>query len=886
MKIKNIVFYKYFKNGVEKRRACVFYNDGTVDNLSYSRGIDACERLMKENGITSKSDFKSLINNNLVHVMTKSELERRFSDFVSNSYEDNHMIMANKRTNNNKETNRRDNSRYVVPIRNNNNDKTSKNTRPIRVVLNNTNKEEKDTDKNNSNTTVVPPVPVFAKPTKKSNNTDSVEVEKDTNTNTSTDTNDSIENRDVKVVNNNSTDKEETVQVTKKNKKRKPFKRLVAFGTAAALLVGGIAYSITNRKSLAGKFKSLFNITEVAAQADEMETNAYSNLENESDIVFFGGQDETVSTEEAAPIVGSNDNYYNYTFEQLLAVTNNLFQKSAMTKLRDAIVGYNSRFASGHLEEGKDIRAALSFEEIVAIQNAYNDFSIDQIKAYFNGYELRSSDLESAYKTATLQLMGAHVIETRECPVDMSMLIDSEEGKVFYNKYHELFLAAKEATGDDKLAKINAFYSAVREDFPVTEEIRTEGISHSDSRSTIVPYKLSVTPMIAAAEMIFQNYEHDYTLDDTQIDFLNDIGLCNYAEETFDRIEQVTINAKICSGEDDTNPLYEQYRDSIITMLKERGEYVIDDAHRELSQLDAFQETVNWHFDAGEWVYVGGEYYTTRTYQQIETRTETETHEEVVETREEKEITDEARREVDEEIERENEEARRRAEEEAERERQRLQEEADREAERLEEEVRQDEEDLQQDIRDANEQIGENQDDDPTNDRPVNESDFGDHNVDFDDDFSDDSGNLDPSVENITTDGEGAREEADLPDPELTGARFDESVEDNSYSSNAQEGYEVPRDSEVHEEAPAQVVEYEEPAAAAAPVEVHEEAPAPVEVHEEAPAPVEVHEEAPATVEVHEEAPASPSNEQVVNDYVESQANEVFEYDESYDYSM
>ena len=56
--------------------------------------------------------------------------------------------------------------------------------------------------------------------------------------------------------------------------------------------------------------------------------------------------------------------------------------------------------------------------------------------------------------------------------------------------------------------------------------------------------------------------------------------------------------------------------------------------------------------------------------------------------------------------------------------------------------------------------------------KPVNERDFGDHNVDFDNDHSDDNGNLDNSVKDITTDGSGANNGA-LPDPNETGRKFD-----------------------------------------------------------------------------------------------------------------
>ena len=38
--------------------------------------------------------------------------------------------------------------------------------------------------------------------------------------------------------------------------------------------------------------------------------------------------------------------------------------------------------------------------------------------------------------------------------IDMSYLLETEEGKEFYNKYQTMFLEAKEATGQDRLDKI------------------------------------------------------------------------------------------------------------------------------------------------------------------------------------------------------------------------------------------------------------------------------------------------------------------------------------------------------------------------------------------------------------------------------------------------
>ena len=874
-KIYNIVFYKTKNNGKEERQACIFYNDGTVKNVSYKEGISACEDVVKDLNINSKDAFKEMINKNIVHVMSGSEFEKRFNEFTYKNVKE-------ELTNN------------VINLPSINNSISDEDMDEENIVSNDL------VDDNTLNNSNIPPVPVFKRNRdyrvkRYVDYEDDNKLENDDKMSASVADDNNIE---VEFNDNNGNKKKSKIR------NWAPVKKIIAFGTAAAILCGGVAYTLKNKNNFFGKMTKSF----VPAQAEEFDESVQENP--------FA--DFTVAA--------SNDNYNGYSFEQLLSVTTNNYQRDAMTKLFNVIQLFNGSFADAHVEEGKDVRAALSFDEVVALQNAYNDYSVDQIKAYFNGAEIRSMDLENSYKTATLQLMGAHVIETSENPVDMSGLIDSEEGRIFYAKYHRLFIEAKEATGEDKLAKINAFYQAVREDFPITEDVRTEGISHSDSYSSIVPYKLAVTPMIAAAEIIFQNYEHDYTLDDAQIDFLNDLGLCNYAKGSFDRVEQITLNAKVSYGEDDTNPLYEQYRNSIIKYLTDRGEYVIDDEHRELSLLDAFQNTVNWHFNEdGEWVFEGGVYYTTETHTQVETHTVTETETTVVEERVEKPIPDDVREEIDREIEEENERAREEAEREAERERQRLQEEADREAERIREQIREEEEDLQQDIEDANERINENnQDDDPSNDTPVNEEDFGDHNVDFFDDYSDDHGNLDDSVEEITTDDTDVRTHDDLPDPNETGRSFDETqvVESNAASFAA--SYDEPVANRAANDTQVEVVveenSVEEKSSDISAPEVREEEPReerrespvveiqpeePKEVHEESgksevhyEEPKEVHQEETKTQEVHYEEPkevhqeehheeskkSSQSYEEAVDAYVESVANESYE-EESYGYS-
>ena len=78
---------------------------------------------------------------------------------------------------------------------------------------------------------------------------------------------------------------------------------------------------------------------------------------------------------------------------------------------------------------------------------------------------------------------------------------------------------------------------------------------------------------------------------------------------------------------------------------------------------------------------------------------------------------------------------------------------------------------FEQEIKAANEQIAMNNDDDPTNDKPVNEKDFKGHVVDFDDEHSNSNGDLYDSVKEIVPDETNVHEE--LPNPNLIGEEYD-----------------------------------------------------------------------------------------------------------------
>lgn len=691
-KIENVVFYDFESETGKRTQACIFYADGSVENVAREDGVIAARKLIQEKNLSGP--IADYMNKKYIYSMSGEQFEKKFKRYLGKTGLSDTDL-----------------------------------DRSIEGALNGSDVSREKPKKN----------------------------------------------------------------LRKKEKKRSPKKRLGVFDRVTSLFTQNrIAKFLKRFLNTRGKKIAAF----ITAASLALTGCAAINNKKSADVKNNDTTTEAMADENGIVIIGES------SFDELLQATTNELQKETMQKYSDVLDGFNGTFASGYLEEGKDIRAALSWDEVVALDLVYNNYSKEEIQSIFNGAELDATALSNAYKTGVLQLMGAHVIERRDNPVKMDELINSEEGKAFYQKYHEMFLQAKEATGQDQIDKVNAFYQELFKDFPISDEIREEGISHADPRDSLVSYKYSVVPMVAAAEMMFQNLEIDHTLSDKAIAYFNDLGICNYADQYIQKASLISTMTE----RDENNPSYEEFKNAKIAELQARGEYVIDDAHRELSELDAFQKWVN-PVSISDYNSSNTESYaTTSTYSYTTTSTEshtdytTETEKIVTSDRDKaveavgEEEVKKAEEKVDKEIEKENKEQKEKAEQKASEKAEELQKQEDEKKEQLEQQVAQSDQDLQNKIDAANEQIDKNneiaasQPSDSTETAqtdPVNESDFGDHNVDFDENHSDSQGNLDNSVQDITTDGTDSKTEADLPDPNQTGQEFDNQAPEYTPETNA-----------------------------------------------------------------------------------------------------
>lgn len=528
-------------------------------------------------------------------------------------------------------------------------------------------------------------------------------------------------------------------------------------------------------KKQEGKLKKWFNKTFVGKI-----TRRVAALLTAAAILFIPGCSKTndkgaeptpITANETAEVNTDDLLRQTTSFAGMLRLSKSDVQKTVMTNIGQTLDAFNIKFANAYIESTKNVKAALSWDEVTSLALVYNNYSKEQLIQIFNGADLDTTKLDDAYKTATLQLMGAHVIETRENKVDMSTLLESKEAKDFYNKYHELFLKCKETTGQEQINRVNAFYQELYKDFPITDKVREEGIAHSDSRNNIEPYKFSIIPMVSATEMLYQNLSIDKTLQDKAVAYLNDIGVCNRANDIIEKAALVNLTATKSNDYIDYNLL----KEAKISELTEESAYVIDDAHRDLSKLDSFKNKVNVSFAYSDGKFTGE--YTTRTtttYRTETTTTQTRNRNQAVSATNESKVS-EAERKANSSLDSENDQARIEAERAADAEAKRQQEKADVERREQEKQIAQDDKDLQDKIDQANDNIN--------NGQKVNEDAFGDHNVDFDNSHSDGQGNLNDSVKDITTDGTGDKTNEPLPDPNAN-------ENDNFHSSSDQPIYE------------------------------------------------------------------------------------------------
>ena len=376
--------------------------------------------------------------------------------------------------------------------------------------------------------------------------------------------------------------KRKEAKAKKKNKKKSTKKRnristTIKAAIAAIVITVGGALGISSCMKNSSQVDSNSKVESTSNDLDNLTKNEIINLIKEYKLT----SDQVATLVEDGKI--SNDDLSGLSYEQLLYITTDKTQQTAMQKISNFMDKYNIDFADKCLDANNvNIRTSLTWDEVNALNLAYNDYTQDQVKAIFNDAE--SMDFTNAYKEGYLQLLGAYVLSTNKNPVQLSQLIDSAEGKEFVNKYESSYYEAKNLTGDAKVNSANIFLQKVIDDFSV----------NATDKKDIESYKLAVAPIVGAAVSIFQDLEVNQTNLEKVTTYFNNLGLFDQAEENLNM-------AKALTGEEEVeNPTYQQFKDEKIKEQQTANVYYVNDKKRDLSQLESFKSLVDWHYNLDE----------------------------------------------------------------------------------------------------------------------------------------------------------------------------------------------------------------------------------------------------------------------------------------------
>ena len=363
----------------------------------------------------------------------------------------------------------------------------------------------------------------------------------------------------------------------KSTKKRKRISTAIKAAIAAIVITVGGALGISSCMKNSSQVDSNSKVESTSNDLDNLTKNEIINLIKEYKLT----SDQVATLVEDGKI--SNDDLSGLSYEQLLYITTDKTQQTAMQKISNFMDKYNIDFADKCLDANNvNIRTSLTWDEVNALNLAYNDYTQDQVKAIFNDAE--SMDFTNAYKEGYLQLLGAYVLSTNKNPVQLSQLIDSAEGKEFVNKYESSYYEAKNLTGDAKVNSANIFLQKVIDDFSV----------NATDKKDIESYKLAVAPIVGAAVSIFQDLEVNQTNLEKVTTYFNNLGLFDQAEENLNM-------AKALTGEEEVeNPTYQQFKDEKIKEQQTANVYYVNDKKRDLSQLESFKSLVDWHYNLDE----------------------------------------------------------------------------------------------------------------------------------------------------------------------------------------------------------------------------------------------------------------------------------------------
>ena len=305
-------------------------------------------------------------------------------------------------------------------------------------------------------------------------------------------------------------------------------------------------------------------------------------IEKETDNQVKINEEEIVNIEEKVEYKNGLDILNAYgSFDKILTDSNiNKTKSNTIKNIWSYISNYNITIADIHLDEKTNTRLTHTWDEAIVNYFAYNDLSKDEVNNVFDKYNIDDATFESAYNSSIRQDILAYTVLTEN--TNKSDLINSKEGKDFYNKYENLLIKFnKNFDNTDSETIANELFETIRKDFDVTSDI-----------NTITSYKLSVIPIIEAFNDMTENRNFENKLTDEEMLYFD--KLCDY-DVIHNKIDVLSnslyaYNIATEATEENSEELtYSQIMDAAITDLEQNEAYYVTESNRNISDHEEYK---------------------------------------------------------------------------------------------------------------------------------------------------------------------------------------------------------------------------------------------------------------------------------------------------------
>lgn len=265
--------------------------------------------------------------------------------------------------------------------------------------------------------------------------------------------------------------------------------------------------------------------------------------------------------------------------DEILKSSNiNKTKSNTLSNIWSYLKNYNITVSSKHESSVSDTRLAHTWDEAVVNYLAYNNISNEELTKVFDNYNIDITTFKETYQAGYNQDLLAYTVLQE--PTNKVDIINSQEGKDFYQKYENLIIKYNQTYDriydNPELDTIaNEFYQTVREDFSVNQ-----------SKDSIESYKLSVIPIINAFDRMVKFSDYENSLSTEEVTYFNELASFDMIEDKIKDLSSTLYSYNISSdalNENNEEYTYSQIKDAAITQLDLEEAYFVSDSDRDIS---------------------------------------------------------------------------------------------------------------------------------------------------------------------------------------------------------------------------------------------------------------------------------------------------------------